>query len=257
MKDFMVEITRKAAKYLLDNFKKDPKLMLMRGVSKEIVTKHDRENDKFIIKEISENYPDHNILTEESGFIDNNSNFTWIVDSLDGSGNFAVGNPFFSISIALMRENELILSVINAPYLDEVFVSEKEKGAFLNDKQIHVSDYGDFDKSYILSCEGGEKTNKRIAKINSILHPKVNDLRKLGSAALEGAWVACGRAEGYITTSIYSWDVASAVLLVQEAGGKVTDFEGQIYKPRQSDTIFSNGRIHEQIIKLISSYPKI
>jgi myo-inositol-1(or 4)-monophosphatase len=253
MKDFAVRLTEKAGEHLLENFGKDPGLISRRGIAKEITTRYDKEVDKLLIKEISGEYPDHNILTEESGFIGKGSEYTWIVDSLDGSSNFAVGNPFFSVSVALMKNKELVFGVINAPFLKELFVAEKGRGAFLNGKRIHVSDTTEFGKSYFLSCEGGEKTNRRIAEINSMLHSRLKDLRKLGSGALEGAWVACGRAEAYVTTNIFHWDVASAVLLVKEAGGKVTDLEGRDWEARQSDVIFSNGKIHDRIVELIKS----
>lgn len=253
MKDFAVELTGKASCYLLKNFGKDPDLISKRGIAKEITTKYDKEMDKLLIKGISEKYPDHNILTEESGFINKRSEYTWIVDSLDGSSNFAIGNPFFSVSVAFMRNKELLFGVINAPFLKELFVAEKGKGAFLNGKRIRVSDVAEFGKSYFLSCEGGEKTNRRIAEINSVFHPKVKDLRKLGSGALEGAWVACGKAEAYITTNIFHWDVASSVLLVREAGGKVTDFRGKAWEAKQSDIVFSNGKIHERVLGLIKT----
>lgn len=251
MKDFAIQIIEKAGEYLLKNFKKDTALISMRGVSKEITTKYDKESDKLLIKEISKKYPEHNILTEESGFTDKKSDYTWIVDSLDGSSNFAIGNPFFSISIALMKNNEIVLGVINAPYLKELYVAEKGKGAYLNGKKVHVSDVDEFNKSYFLSCEGGEKTNKRIATINAAIHPSLKDLRKLGSGALEGASVACGRVEAYIVTNIYQWDVAAAVLLVKEAGGRVTDFKGKDWEPRQGDIIFSNGKVHWKILTAI------
>ncbi len=251
MRDFAIELAEKSGQYLLENFRKELSLIPMRGVSKEITTRYDRENDRFIIEEISGAYPEHNILTEESGFIDKRSEYTWIVDSLDGSGNFALGNPFFAVSIALMKGSELILGVIAAPYLKELYTAEKGKGAFLNGRKIHVSEVEELSQSYMVSCEGGERSNERIAGINALLHPKIKDLRKLGSAALEGAWVASGRAEAYITTSIYPWDIASAVLLVKEAGGEVTDFNGRSWELKKSDIILSNGKIHDEIVEIM------
>lgn len=245
-----LETAGEAAALLLENFKKDASLAGKRGVAKEISTKYDDESNALIIKKISAAFPNHNLLTEESGFIDKSGEYTWIIDSLDGTTNYADGNPFFSVSIALAKGDELLLGVINAPFLKEVFFVEKGGGAFLNGSRIRVSEVVDLSKSYIVACEGGEKTNARIAAINACLHPRVKDLRKLGSAALEGAWVACGRAEAYVTTQICAWDVAAAALLVREAGGRVTDFKGKNWVPVKSDAVFSNGLLHGELLKV-------
>ena len=250
--NFAVKIARKAGKYLLENFEKHPKLVKERGLAKEIVTKYDKVSDRIIREELIKKYP-YNLLTEESGFTNFNSERTWVVDSLDGSSNFAVGNPFFSVSIALTEKDKIVLGVIYAPFLKELYTVVRGKGAFLNGKRIHVSEVKELRRAYLLSCEGGEKTNKRIAKINSLLHPKVKDMRKLGSGAIEGGFVASGRADAYITTKIYPWDIASAVLLVEEAGGKVTNFQGEEWNLKQSDLILSNGKIHNKILSRIKS----
>jgi myo-inositol-1(or 4)-monophosphatase len=251
MKRFITQLTRKVGKFLLKNFRKDYSMLGLRGVAKEVVTKYDRISDEMIVKAISKKYPDYNIMTEESGFKDKNSEFTWMVDSLDGSSNFAVGNPFFSVSIALLHYDKPILGVIYAPFLKEMFIAEEGKGTLLNGKIAHVSGIEELSESYILSCEGGEKNNIRISRINSKLHPRVKDLRKLGSAALESAWVACGRAEAYLTTKIDPWDVAAGVIIVEEAGGKITDFKENVWKPIKTDVIMSNSKIHNKILSMI------
>jgi len=115
-----------------------------------------------------------------------------------------------------------------------------------------VSRIEELKKSYLLSCEGGEKNNIRISGINAKLHPRVKDVRKLGSAAIESAWVSCGRVEAYITTKINPWDVAAGVIFVKEAGGKVTDFNGKPWKPVKDDFVFSNKKIHEMILRIIT-----
>jgi len=251
---FALKVAKKASKFLIKNFKKDELLTKERGIAKEIATRYDKESDQLIIKMISKRFPKHNILTEESGMFDRKSEYTWIVDPLDGSSNFALGNPFFCVSIALMKNNELLLGVLDAPALKEVYCASVGKGAFLNGKRIKVSDVSELGKSYLLSCEGGEKTPERISKINFLLHSKAKDLRKLGSGALEAASVACGRAEAYITTNINEWDVSSAVLIVKEAGGRVSDFDGNEWQARKSDIVFSNGRFHQEILRIINGY---
>lgn len=251
VKKIAISIAQRAGAFLLHHFKHDSSLLLKRATAKELTTKYDKQSDDFIVRELTKYFPKHSILAEESGFHDRKSRFCWIVDPLDGSTNFARGFPFFAVSIALQKDDELVLGIIYAPVLDELYVAEKGKGAFLNGKRIFVSAVSRLSQSYLVSCEGGEKTNKRISKINARLHPSVKDLRKLGSAALEGASVACGRSEAYFATKLNAWDVAGAALLVREAGGKVTDFGGNHWIPRKSDIIFSNGKLHPKIIRRI------
>lgn len=252
MKKFTVELAKKAGNFLLKNFRKDRGILRIRDMSKEIVTKYDKMSDRMIREAINKKFPDYNILTEESGLKDKNSEFTFVVDPLDGSSNFAIGNPFFAVSIALLHHDKPIFGVTYAPFLKELFIVEEGKGAFLNNKRIHVSDVENLEKSYLVSCEGGERSNIRISMINAALHPRVKDLRKLGSGAIESAWVACGRGEAFITTKIEPWDIGTGVILVAEAGRKITDFNGKPWKPVKTDVVFSNGKVHDKILKVIA-----
>lgn len=249
MKQFAISLSKKAGNFLLQNFRKDRSLTKKRGMAKEVHLPQDIKSDKLIISEIKRRFSKHNILTEESGFIDKKSDYTWVIGPLDGSTNFARGNPFFAVSIALMKDNDIILGVINAPFLKELYVAERGKGAYLNGKKIQVSNKSKLGECYFVSCEGGDAANVKIAKINAKFHPLVKDLRKLGSAALESASVATGGAEAYIVRQISTWDVAAGVLLVEEAGGKVTDFAGKLWKPVKSNLVFSNGKVHEKIVR--------
>lgn len=249
MKRFAVYVAKKAGKFLLQNFRKDKNLTKKRGTAKEVHLAQDVKSDKLIISEIKRKFPKHNILTEESGFIDKKSDYTWVVDPLDGSTNFARGNPFFAVSIALMKNKSVILGVINAPFLKELYVAERGTGAYLNESKIKISNKSKLSECYFVSCEGGDVANDNIAKINVKFHPLVKDLRKLGSAALESASVAAGGAEAYIVRQISPWDVAAGILLVEEAGGKVTDFAGNPWAAQKADLVFSNGKVHEKIVK--------
>ena len=249
IKIFAVSLSKKAGNFLLHNFRKDKNLIKKRGFAKEIHLPQDVKSDKLIISEIKKKFPKHNILTEESGFMDRKSDYTWVVDPLDGSTNFARGNPFFAVSIALMKDNDVILGVINAPFLKELYVAERGKGAYLNGKKIRISHKSKLGECYFVSCEGGDATNAQIAKINAKFHPLVKDMRKLGSAALESASVAAGGSEAYLVRQISPWDVAAGVLLVEEAGGKVTDFAGKVWNAQKANLIFSNEKVHENILK--------
>lgn len=251
MDKFLINLTKQGGDYLLKNFKKDGKLVRMRKTAKEAATKYDKENDQLIIEKIREKHPKHSILTEESGFIDNESDWLWIVDSLDGTSNFANSNPLFSICIALMHKKALKLGAIYAPAIDEFYFAKKDRGAYLNGDKIKISTTKTLDQSYLFYCEGGETNRKRIAQNLKKIYPEVTDLKKIGSAGIETAWVAAGRGDGYFTTKIDPWDVAAGVLLVREAGGKVTDFKGGTWKPEKSDLVFSNKKVHQEILGLI------
>lgn len=249
MKDFAIETARKAGEYLLENFRKAESSR--RGSPKEVTTTYDKEANRIILDAIAEKYPDHDIVTEESEGVKEGSDYTWIIDPLDGTANYANGNPFFSVSIALMHKDELIVGVVYAPFLGEMYSAERGKGAFLNGKPIKVSEVESLTGAYVTACEGGDPGKEKLSKIATNLYSKVKDFRKFGSAAIEGCFVACGRVEAYATVKICSWDIAGAVLIVQEAGGKVTAFDGSSWKPEQGDYVLSNGKVHDEMLEMV------
>jgi myo-inositol-1(or 4)-monophosphatase len=253
-KELIESLAQKAGDTLMKHFRQDWALLKKRGTAKEVATSYDKEVDRLIVEEIKRHYPHHSLLTEESGFLQGDPDWLWIVDSLDGTGNFADFNPLFSVCIALMDQNELLLGAIYAPAIDEFYFAEKGKGAYLNGVKIQVSDVSDLGQSYILYCEGGEKDRGITGELLYKVYPRVTDIRKLGSAGLETAWVATGKGEAYFSTKIEPWDVAPGVLLVQEAGGKVSDFQGNPWKPQTNDLLFSNKKLHERILSLLSSH---
>jgi myo-inositol-1(or 4)-monophosphatase len=252
-KDLIESLAKKAGDTLMKHFRQDWALLKERSTAKEAATKYDKEVDRLIVEEIKRYYPGHGLLTEESGFLQDDPDWLWIVDSLDGTGNFADFNPFFSVCIALMHQSDLLLGAIYAPAIDEFYFAEKGKGAYLNGVKIQVSDVSDLSQSYIFYCEGGDRNRARTGELLQKIYPRVTDIRKLGSAGLETAWVAAGKGEAYFTTRIEPWDVAPGVLLVQEAGGKVSDFQGNTWKPQTGDLLFSNKNLHERILSLLSS----
>jgi myo-inositol-1(or 4)-monophosphatase len=252
-KELIESLARKAGDTLRKYFRQDWALLKERNTAKEAATKYDKEVDTLIVAEIKRHYPQHSLLTEEGGLLEGDPDWLWIVDSLDGTGNFANFNPFFSVCLALMHESELLLGAVYAPAIDEFYFAEKGKGAYLNGVKIQVSDVSDLGHSYILYCEGGDKDRERTGKLLHNICPWVTDIRKLGSAGLETAWVAAGKREAYFTTRIEPWDVAPGVLLVQEAGGKVSDFQGNPWRPQTSDLLFSNKKLHERILGLLSA----
>jgi len=252
-RELIESLARDAGDTLMKHFRQDWSLLKERSTAKEAATKYDKEVDRLIIEEIKRYYPNHSLLTEESGSLQNDPDWLWIVDSLDGTGDFADFNPLFSVCIALMHRSELILGAIYAPAIDEFYFAEKGKGADMNGVKIRVSEISELSQSYIFYCEGGDRNRARTGELLHKVYPRVTDIRKLGSAGLETAWVAAGKGEAYFTTRIEPWDVAPGVLLVEEAGGKVSDFQGNPWQPITGDLLFSNQKLHEKILTLLSS----
>ena len=224
-----------------------------RTLSKEVTSNNDHEADKVIIEILREHCPDHNILTEETGLVDNGSPYTWIIDPLDGSSNFLNHNPFFAVSICLAYNNEPITGVIFSPFIEEMVVARKDQGCTLNGRRVKVSATTDIAKTYVVGCPGGEKNNIRFSKMEYALHQQIKDFRKIGSAAVECYMVATGRVDGFTTLNIDSWDVAAGVLAVQEAGGKITDFHGEPWKLNKTDLLVSNGLMQDAFLAELKS----
>ncbi len=224
-----------------------------RTLSKEVTSSNDHEADRLIIEVLSKECPSHNMLTEETGFVDNGSPYTWIVDPLDGSSNFLNHNPFFAVSVCLAYNNVPITGVILAPFLEEMVVARKGQGCTLNGRRVTVSTTSELSRAYIVGCPGGEKNNIRFSKMEYALHRQIKDFRKIGSAAVECYMVAAGRVDGFTTLNISSWDVAAGVLAAQEAGGRVSDFNGDPWTLDQTDLLVSNGLLHNDILSELKS----
>ena len=217
---------------------------------KSIVTQADEEIEKRIIEIIRKDYPDHAILAEESGKEETGSNYVWIIDPIDGTRNFANGIPIFAISIALVKDDEPIVAAIYNPITNDLFCAEKGRGAFWNGRQISVSTQ-QADKAMI-TLAPSHKPEDRDLLLRYFSHAKqyINSFRYLGSAALELCYLARGGTEGFISIGLSKWDYAAGALLVLEAGGKMTDFDGNPWTFDQNYFLASNGAIHPQLLEL-------
>ncbi len=257
--DIAVEAGTLAGKQLLANFRRhqaevggdEIQSVGSRTLSKEITSSNDHEADKIIIDLITDRCPDHNLMTEETGHIDNGSPYTWIVDPLDGSSNFLNHNPFFAVSICLAYENEPITGVIVAPYIEEIVVARRGHGCTVNGRPVRVSDTTELDRTYIVGCPGGDPDNQRFATMEFALHKQNKDFRKIGSAAIEAYMVAAGRVDAFTTLNISPWDVAAGALATEEAGGRVSDFDGNPWNLDKTDMLVSNGHVHDQVLEVI------
>ena len=218
-----------------------------------LVTEADRLSEDGIIKIIRKNFPQHNILTEESEGYEKKSDYKWIIDPLDGTTNYAHGFPVYCISIALEKEGEIILGVVYNPVLKELFVAEKNKGAFLNDKRIYISKTRDLSKSLLAT---GFPYDIRESKVNNLGHFKnfaltSQAIRRAGSAALDLCYLAKGIFDGFWELKLSPWDTAAGILMVKEAGGKVSNFSGNKFSIYDNDILATNDKIHNQMIELL------
>lgn len=253
MKNFAILTAKKAGKLILNHFNKLGENDVTYKSSYELVTKFDFESEKLIISEIQKKFPNHAIISEEAGELPKNSDYTWIIDPLDGTTNFKIGSPFWAVSIGLVHQDKIILGVINAPAMNELYVVEKGKGAYLNSKKLHVSSQGDFANAINTYCHGSTLNDiKRAMKIYSNLKLHTRDCRQLGSAALELGFVAAGRTESINIPGAHQWDVAAGVLLVREAGGHVTNFIGKDWGLGSKDILATNGLVHDKLLEIIS-----
>ncbi len=221
---------------------------------KSFVTKADREADEIIINLIKETYPNHQIVTEENGTLGDKNEYSWFVDPLDGTLNFTRGLPIFATSIAVVRNAEPIAAVIYNPITNSLYTAEKGKGAFWNGERILVSETTELKDSIVSMgrSRSPENKEKALGFYNRFYH-QLKSQRVLGSSALELAWVAAGRLEGFISVGLNSWDFFGGVLLVQEAGGLVTDLDGKPWSSACTHFLASNGRIEKDLLRVINS----
>lgn len=194
----------------------------------DFVTRVDKESERIIIETIREDFPGHAFLTEESIREDATDQYRWIVDPLDGTTNFIHRYPVFSVSIALEYNREIILGVIFDPFKQELFTAQKGMGAFLNNRQKEISGVREMKDSLITTGFPFRKKamTDRYLELFKNIFKRISDMRRAGSAALDLAYLACGRCEGFFEIGLSTWDVAAGALLVREAGGIVTDFGG-------------------------------
>lgn len=217
------------------------------------VTEADHASEKAIFEVIRKDYPDHFILSEETGELSSNSEYKWIIDPIDGTINFASGIPICCVSIGLEKDGKMLLGAVYNPFIEELFFAQKGFGASLNDKKISVSQKTEalhsclvtgFPYTYLDTENGPLQVFERFIR-------KGVPVRRLGSAAIDLCWVAAGRFDGFYEHKLQAWDSAAGFLIVEEAGGKVTDFEGNRYSPYQPHILATNGKIHGEMLDII------
>jgi myo-inositol-1(or 4)-monophosphatase len=218
----------------------------------DLVTDVDRACETAILDVLSSTFPEHAILAEESGARGEHE-FLWIIDPLDGTTNFAHGYPQVAISLALQRGAQTILGLVYDPIREELFVARRGAGAFLNDQVVRVSTASSLSTSLLASgfpYDRREHADFYLSFFKAFML-RTQGIRRAGSAALDLCWVAAGRVDGFWEWKLQPWDTAAGALLVEEAGGMVSDFRGGRFEPFGEQTLASNGRIHAEMLASI------
>jgi myo-inositol-1(or 4)-monophosphatase len=221
----------------------------------DLVTEADLRSEEAVFELLSRRFPEDGILSEESEARTGRSGRRWIVDPLDGTVNFAHGFPCWAVSIALEAEQEIVLGVVLDPVMGERFVAVRGEGARLNGERLSVSSTGDLNDA--LLCTGFpydiREEPDRVLRLFEALILRSQGVRRPGSAALDLCYVAAGRAEGFWEEKLHPWDTAAGVLLAREAGGTVSTFEGEPYRPGDPTLVAGNPSIHRAMLEVISS----
>ncbi|NDC42180.1 MAG: inositol monophosphatase [Chitinophagia bacterium] len=257
MKQVLLEATKAAGAIIQQYFNGTFAINNKEGIN-NLVTEVDNLSEDAIIKVIRAHYPGHSIISEEVGDLPQESEYQWIIDPIDGTVNFAHGIPLCCVSIALKRNDDLLLGAVYNPMMNELFFAEKGKGAFLNDHPIKVSVKTDFRKACLVTgfpYKWPESAEHPIKVFERFIMEGL-PIRRLGSAAIDLCWVACGRFDGFWEYNLSSWDVAAGYLIVQEAGGRITNFEGSPYNVFERETLATNGLIHEAMLEAINRRQK-
>jgi len=252
LKEVLLKATKEAGKIILQYFDGAFKIDHKEGIN-NLVTEVDRHAEDKIITVISASYPYHSIISEEVGELIQDSDYKWIIDPIDGTVNFAHGIPLCCVSIGLIHKGEIILGAVYNPMMNELFFAEKGKGATLNGNPIKVSSKNNFKTAFLVTGfpykwpDGPEHPIKVFERMILEGLP----IRRLGSAAIDLCWVACGRFDGFWEYNLQAWDVAAGYLIVKEAGGRITDFNGVDAEVFAKETLATNGLIHEAMLEAI------
>ncbi len=253
LKQTLIRATEAGAAVLKDYFNKEYKISNKEGIN-NLVTEADHASEKAIFEVIRDVYPEHFILSEEAGEIVQDSTYKWIIDPIDGTVNFANGIPICCVSIGVEWNGKMIMGAVYNPFINEFFFAQSGYGATLNDKKITVSEKTEVIKSCLVTgfpYTYLDAPNGPLQVFDKLIRKGV-PVRRLGSAAIDLCWVAAGRFDGFYEHKLQAWDSAAGFLIVEEAGGKVTDFKGDYYSPYQPHIVATNGKIHDELLKVIN-----
>ena len=250
----MVKACRKASKTLIRDFGEIENLQVSLKGPGDFVTNCDKKVEKILIDELLKARPSYSILSEEIGEINNDDSFKWIIDPIDGTSNFLHGVPHFAISVGLEHNKEIICGIIYDPIKDEMFTAEKGNGSYLNNQRMRVSSRSKLEDCMIFT--GGPKRDAKNRELALKEYYKFSikvliPMRKLGSASLDMAYVAAGRCDGFWQRNLNYWDIAAGIILVKEAGGFVTDFNGENEYIQNKTILATNAKINKEMIEIL------
>ena len=253
--EFAKALAKKGSTKLAENFGRLHDGDIESKGPKDFLTRLDKEVEQMYVRAIREKYPNHGIIGEEGTDENKDAEFVWVLDPLDGTRNYSIQVPFYATVICLLKNNEPVVGVISVPTVSKVYSAVKDKGAFLNDSKTHVSDQSELTRSSVLYChtadqQGIESAEKYAAKLKLAAF----GADRLRTAGGEMGLVAEGLCEAYLLDGLPVWDMAAGALIIREAGGKATDFNGKDWVPGDKNILVSNGSgIHEEILKILSS----
>ena len=251
--EFAGNLARQAGRVLADKLTKQNRIYYKGSI--DLVTEADKMSEELILAQISRWYPEHGILSEESAAKNEQAHMRWIIDPLDGTTNYAHGFPFFCVSIALEKEGTVALGVIYDPTRDDLFTATRAGGAYLNGEKLQVSSESDLSRSLLAT---GFPYDIRVSADNNLdffnaMAVRVQAIRRAGAAALDLAYLAAGRFDGFWELKLKPWDTAAGCLMVTEAGGVISDLAGGKWNLYSPGLVASNGLIHDQMMKVLQN----
>jgi len=254
--DFAVTIARHAGGLLLAGFRDAGTVVSFKSRT-DLVTNRDRESEAYLFEEVRKRYPRHRVVAEEGSRSDAGTDYTWYIDPLDATNNYAHGIPFFCVSIGVLsnESGRVAAGVVYDPVHDELFSAWEGGGAYLNGSPIHVSATGDIGIAMVATGFPYDRQNPEKNNIRQFaaVSPRVQGARRLGSAALDLCYTACGRFDGYWEPELKPWDMAAGDVIVREAGGRVTRYDGGPFHPEHPEILATNGLIHGSMMNILNN----
>lgn len=253
LKNSLINATQAGAKIIKEYFDKSFTISNKEGIN-NLVTEVDHKSEQVIIEVIKRDFPEHFILSEEAGAIEQDSEYKWIIDPIDGTVNYANGIPICCVSIGIEKAGKMIMGAVFNPFINEFYFAELGAGATLNDKKINVTKRTEVIKSCLVTgfpYTYLDEENGPLQVFEKFIRKGI-PVRRLGSAAIDLCWVAAGRFDGFYEHKLSAWDSAAGFIIVEEAGGKVTNLKGETYNPYQPGLIATNGLIHDDIVRIVN-----
>ncbi len=256
MKNFLKDISIEAGKISLDFRSRLSTLDVTKKTDKDLVSEADTAVEAFLVEQIKRRFPEHGILGEESGSHQGNE-YRWIIDPIDGTTSFVHGQPFYSVSIALEKAGTLVLGAVNAPVLGELFLAELGHGATCNDVAMAVTQRTKLIDSVLgtgFACVRSDLKDDNLPYFEEVIR-KIRGVRRYGSCAIDLSYIACGRLDGFWELNLHLYDMAAGRLILEEAGGRVSDFTGQ-EKGVPFELVATNGFVHDELVGLLTEVKK-